>query len=296
MQSILTSAIAQGLLWSILAMGIHVTYRILDISDLTAEGSFTLGGAVCASLIVSGTPPLLAILFATIAGALAGLVTGLLHTKLHIPILLSSILSMTGLYSVNLRIMGKANTSLTQSNTILTEISGLLGMQRDRDAAIILGVIAVIVVIALMVWFFNTEYGYTIVACGNNDKMIRANGVNSNITKIVGLMVANGLIALSGCLVSQYNGYADVGQGIGAIVIGLASVIIGEVIFKRKNLFLSLVGIVFGSIIYRLLVALVINTDFISANDIRLFTAIAVAIAIFVANGDLLKKKVKKNA
>ena len=296
MQSILTSAIAQGLLWSILAMGIHVTYRILDISDLTAEGSFTLGGAVCASLIVSGTPPLLAILFATIAGALAGLVTGLLHTKLHIPILLSSILSMTGLYSVNLRIMGKANTSLTQSNTILTEISGLLGMQRDRDAAIILGVIAVIVVIALMVWFFNTEYGYTIVACGNNDKMIRANGVNSNITKIVGLMVANGLIALSGCLVSQYNGYADVGQGIGAIVIGLASVIIGEVIFKRKNLFLSLVGIVFGSIIYRLLVALVINTYFISANDIRLFTAIAVAIAIFVANGDLLKKKVKKNA
>ncbi len=296
MQAILTSAIAQGLLWSILAMGIHVTYRILDISDLTAEGSFTLGGAVCASLLVMGVPPLVAIIVATLSGALAGLVTGLLHTKLHIPILLSSILSMTGLYSVNLRIMGKANTSLTQANTILSDIASLFGMSRDRDAAIILGIIAVVVVILLLVWFFNTEYGYTIVACGNNDKMIRANGVNSNISKIIGLMVANGLIALSGCLVSQYNGYADVGQGIGAIVIGLASVIIGEVIFKRRSLLLSLVGIVFGSIIYRLLVALVINTDFISANDIRLFTAIAVAIAIFIANSNMFKKKVKKNA
>ena len=296
MQSILVSAIAQGLLWSILAMGIHVTYRILDISDLTAEGSFTLGGAVFASLAVMGINPLIATFIAIIAGSLAGLVTGLLHTKLGIPILLSSILSMTGLYSINLRIMGKANISLTQSDTTLTILKDLLGLSRDRDAAILLGIIAVIIVVTIMVWFFNTEYGYTIVATGNNDKMIRANGVNSNITKIVGLMVANGLIALSGCLVSQYNGYADVGQGIGAIVIGLASVIIGEVIFKRCSLLLSLTGIVCGSIIYRLLVALVINTDFISANDIRLFTAIAVAIAIFIANSDILKKKVKNNA
>lgn len=296
MQSILVSAIAQGLLWSILAMGIHVTYRILDISDLTAEGSFTLGGAVFASLVVMGVNPLIATFIAIIAGSLAGLVTGLLHTKLGIPILLSSILSMTGLYSINLRIMGKANISLTQSDTTLTILKDLLGLSRDRDAAILLGIIAVVIVMAIMVWFFNTEYGYTIVATGNNDKMIRANGVNSNITKIVGLMVANGLIALSGCLVSQYNGYADVGQGIGAIVIGLASVIIGEVIFKRRSLLLSLAGIVCGSIIYRLLVALVINTDFISANDIRLFTAIAVAIAIFIANSDILKKKVKNNA
>ena len=296
MSSILTSAISQGLLWSILAMGIHVTYRILNISDLTAEGSFTLGAAVCATAIVQGVSPILAVLLATIAGALAGLVTGLLHTKLGIPILLSSILSMTGLYSVNLRIMSKANISLIQYDTVLTSIKNLLNLSRDREAAIIVGILAIIIVVAIMVWFFNTEFGYTIVATGSNDKMIRANGVNSNITLIAGLMVANALIALSGCLVSQYNGYADVGQGIGAIVIGLASVIIGEVIFKKRSLVLSLSGIVLGSIIYRLLVALVINTNFISANDIRLFTAIAVAVAIFVADRDIIKRKVKKDA
>ncbi len=296
MSAILISAIAQGLLWSILAMGIHVTYRILDISDLTAEGSFTLGGAVCASCIVMGIHPFLAIILAIMAGALAGFVTGILHTKLNIPILLSSILSMTGLYSVNLRIMGKANIPLNQHDTILTGIKDIFGFARDRDASIILGVIFVIVIILFLVWFFNTEFGYTIVATGSNDKMIRANGVNSNTTKIAGLMVANALIALSGSLVSQYNGYADVGQGIGAIVIGLASVIIGEVIFKRRTLLLSLIGILLGSIIYRLLVALVINTDFISANDIRLFTAVAVAVAIFIANSKLFKKKVKNNA
>lgn len=296
MSAILISAIAQGLLWSILAMGIHVTYRILDISDLTAEGSFTLGGAVCASCIVMGIHPVLAIILAVMAGALAGFVTGILHTKLNIPILLSSILSMTGLYSVNLRIMGKANIPLNQHDTILTGIKDIFGFARDRDASIILGVIFVIVIILFLVWFFNTEFGYTIVATGSNDKMIRANGVNSNTTKIAGLMVANALIALSGSLVSQYNGYADVGQGIGAIVIGLASVIIGEVIFKRRTLLLSLIGILLGSIIYRLLVALVINADFISANDIRLFTAVAVAVAIFIANSKLFKKKVKNNA
>lgn len=296
MEAILVSAIAQGLLWSILGMGIHVSYRILDISDLTAEGSFTLGAASFASLVVSGVPAALALVVAIAFGALSGLVTGLLHTKLSIPILLSSILSMTGLYSINLRIMGKANIPLSGETTLLTYIADALGLARDRDAAIILGIIAIVIIILFMVWLFNTEFGYTIVATGSNDKMIRANGVNSDVTKIAGLMIANALIALAGALVAQYNGYADVGMGIGAIVIGLASVIIGEVIFKRKTLLLSLLGIVCGSIIYRLLVALVINTDFISANDIRLFTAIAVAIAIFIANKDIFKRKVHKDA
>lgn len=277
-------------------MGIHVSYRILDISDLTAEGSFTLGAASFASLVVSGVPAALALVVAIAFGALSGLVTGLLHTKLSIPILLSSILSMTGLYSINLRIMGKANIPLSGETTLLTYIADALGLARDRDAAIILGIIAIVIIILFMVWLFNTEFGYTIVATGSNDKMIRANGVNSDVTKIAGLMIANALIALAGALVAQYNGYADVGMGIGAIVIGLASVIIGEVIFKRKTLLLSLLGIVCGSIIYRLLVALVINTDFISANDIRLFTAIAVAIAIFIANKDIFKRKVHKDA
>ena len=296
MEAILVSAIAQGLLWSILGMGIHVSYRILDISDLTAEGSFTLGAASFASLVVSGVPAALALVVAIAFGALSGLVTGLLHTKLSIPILLSSILSMTGLYSINLRIMGKANIPLSGETTLLTYIADALSLARDRDAAIILGIVAIVIIILFMVWLFNTEFGYTVVATGSNDKMIRANGVNSDVTKIAGLMIANALIALAGALVAQYNGYADVGMGIGAIVIGLASVIIGEVIFKRKTLLLSLLGIVCGSIIYRLLVALVINTDFISANDIRLFTAIAVAIAIFIANKDIFKRKVHKDA
>ncbi len=280
MTSILISALSQGMLWAIMAIGIHITYRILNISDLTSESAFALGGAVVATAIVLGIDPILATVLATISGGLAGFVTGFLHTKLHIPSLLAGILSMTGLYSVNLRIMGKANIPLNMSDTILTKLSDLLGMARDRDAAILLGVIVAVIVIVLLIWFFNTEFGFSIVATGSNDQMIRANGVNSDLTIMAGLMLSNALIALSGALVSQYNGYADVGQGIGAIVVGLASVIIGEVIFKNKNFFITLVGIVFGSIIYRLIVALVINLDFISANDMRLFTAIIVAIAI----------------
>lgn len=291
---IIISAISQGLLWAILAIGIHITYRILNISDLTSEGSFTLGAAVSAAAIVNGIHPLIAILMAVISGSLAGMVTGLLHTKMRIPSLLSGILSMTGLYSINLRIMGKANIPLNQQETILTSIKKLLGFSKDRDAAIILGVVVCAIVIVLLVWFFNTEFGYAIVATGNNDKMIRANGINSDVTMIAGLMLANALIALSGSLVCQYNGYADVGQGIGAIVIGLASVIIGEVIFKKKNLILSLCGILVGSIIYRLIVALVINSSFISANDMKLFTAIIVALALYLANANFKKKGAKK--
>lgn len=295
MVAILISAISQGLLWAILAIGIHITYRILDISDLTSEGSFTLGAAVCASAIVNNIPPIIAVFMAIIAGSLAGMITGLLHTKLQIPSLLAGILSMTGLYSINLRIMGKANIPLNMSDTLLTNIKDLLNLGKDRDAAIILGIAVCIIVILLLVWFFNTEFGYAIVATGNNDKMIRANGINSDITKIAGLMLANALIALSGALVCQYNGYADVQQGIGAIVIGLASVIIGEVIFRRRNLVMSLSGIVLGSIIYRLIVAIVINSNYVSANDMKLFTAIIVAIALYVANVDLKKKRRVKN-
>ena len=251
MTSIIMSAVSQGLFWSILAIGIHITYRILDVSDLTSEGSFTLGAAIAASAIVKGVNPVIAILLAFIGGSLAGMITGLLHTKLGIPSLLSGILSMTGLYSINLRVMGKANIPLNQQTTILTNLKDLLGLAKDRDAAIYLGIIVCVVVIITLVWLFNTEFGYAIVATGNNDKMIRANGINSDVTKIAGLMIANALIALSGALVCQYNGYADVSQGIGAIVIGLASVIIGEVIFKNKNFIMSLTGIVCGSIVYR---------------------------------------------
>ena len=291
MSSIIISAISQGLLWSILAIGIHITYRILNISDLTSEGSFTLGAAIFASLLMMDISPIIALIMALISGSLAGLVTGILTTKLHIPSLLSGILSMTGLYSINLRIMGKANIPLNQKTTLLTVIKNLLGFAKDRDAAIILGLIVALVIIIILVWFFNTEFGYAIIATGSNEKMIRANGINSDFTKIAGLMIANALIALSGALVCQYNGYADVGQGIGAIVVGLASVIIGEVIFKNRSFLLSLIGIVSGSVIYRIIVAIVINANFISANDMKLFTSIIVALALYIANLDIRKKK-----
>lgn len=282
--AIVVSALSQGLLWSVLAVGVYLSYRFLNISDLTSEGSFTLGAAVCASNIVRGMDPLLSCILALIAGALAGLVTGVLHTKFKMPSLLAGILSMTGLYSINLRIMGKANIPLTQSVTLLTKLKDMLGLTRDRDAAIYLGLIVVIILIVLLVWFFNTEFGFSVVATGNNDKMIRANGVDSDKTIIAGLMLSNALIALSGSLVAQYNGYADVTMGIGAIVVGLASVIIGEVLFKDKHFAVCLIGVVVGSIIYRLIVTFVVNTNFISANDMKLFTAIVVAVAIIIAN------------
>lgn len=282
--AIVVSALSQGLLWSVLAVGVYLSYRFLNISDLTSEGSFTLGAAVCASNIVRGIDPLLSCLLALIAGALAGLVTGVLHTKFKMPSLLAGILSMTGLYSINLRIMGKANIPLTQSVTLLTKLKNALGLTRDRDGAIYLGLIVVIILIVLLVWFFNTEFGFSVVATGNNDKMIRANGVDSDKTIIAGLMLSNALIALSGSLVAQYNGYADVTMGIGAIVVGLASVIIGEVLFKDKYFAVCLIGVVVGSIIYRLIVTFVVNTNFISANDMKLFTAIVVAVAIIIAN------------
>lgn len=282
--AIVVSALSQGLLWSVLAVGVYLSYRFLNISDLTSEGSFTLGAAVCASNIVRGIDPLLSCLLALIAGALAGLVTGVLHTKFKMPSLLAGILSMTGLYSINLRIMGKANIPLTQSVALLTKLKNALGLTRDRDGAIYLGLIVVIILIVLLVWFFNTEFGFSVVATGNNDKMIRANGVDSDKTIIAGLMLSNALIALSGSLVAQYNGYADVTMGIGAIVVGLASVIIGEVLFKDKYFAVCLIGVVVGSIIYRLIVTFVVNTNFISANDMKLFTAIVVAVAIIIAN------------
>lgn len=283
--SIIVSALSQGLLWAILAIGVYLSYRFLNISDLTSEGSFTLGAAVCASSIVSGLSPIVSTLLALVAGSLAGLVTGVLHTKFKMPSLIAGILSMTGLYSINLRIMGKANIPLTNSSTLLTNLKNLLGLSRDREAAIYLGLIVCAIVIALLVWFFNTEFGFSVVATGNNDKMIRANGVDSDKTIIAGLMLSNALIALSGSLVAQYNGYGDVTMGIGAIVVGLASVIIGEVLFRKSNRFVvCLTGVMVGSIIYRLIVTFVVNSNFISANDMKLFTAVVVAMAIIVAN------------
>lgn len=268
--------ISQGLLWSIMSIGVYLTFRVLDIADLTVEGSFPLGAAVVAALLLSGYNPIVAILAACGAGMLSGIVTGFLHTKLKIPALLAGILSMIALYSVNLRIMGKANLSLLQVDTIFDYFPDVVDSQY---MILLVGLIITILVAALNYWFFGTEIGAAIRATGFNQHMIRANGVNTNITIMLGLLISNGLVAVSGALVAQSNGFADVGMGVGTIVIGLASVIIGEVLFGTKSFKRSLVSVVLGSIVYRIVIAIVLQMG-MPPNDLKLFTAVLVTLAL----------------
>lgn len=276
-------ALAQGVLWSIMALGVYITFRILDIADLTVDGSFATGGAICAVLIISGVHPLIAVCAGTLAGCIAGFITGLLITKCHIPAILSGILTQIGLYSINLRIMGdKSNIPLLSAKSIFDWIRNL-GL-RDSYAIIFVGLIFVIIIIAGLYWFFGTEIGSAIRATGNNEQMVRAVGVNTNTTKLIGVTLSNGLIAMSGALVAQSQGSSDVKMGIGAIVIALASIVIGEVIFSKitKGYFLlRLVSIVIGSIIYRVVIAFVLQMG-LSTNDLKLLTAIIVGIALTI--------------
>ncbi|SEK88268.1 putative ABC transport system permease protein [Carnobacterium iners] len=285
--SIILSSISQGLLWSIMAIGVYLTFRILDIADLTAEGSFPLGAAVCASLIVAGLSPLLATFIAMFCGMLAGAISGLLHTKLKIPALLTGILTMTGLYSINLRIMGKANVTLLGKETLMRTVQSY-GLT-SRMSVLIVGLFASLLVIFLLYLFFNTETGLAIRSTGDNEAMSEANGINTNAMKIIGYMLSNGLIALSGALIAQNNSYADIGMGIGTIVIGLASVIIGEVLFRQLSFAKRLLTIVIGSIVYRLIIDLVLQLG-IDPQDIKLFSALILAIAL---STPLIKKKTK---
>ena len=285
--SIILSSISQGLLWSIMAIGVYLTFRILDIADLTAEGSFPLGGAVCASLIVSGIPPIVSTFIAVFCGMLAGVVSGLLHTKLKIPALLTGILTMTGLYSINLRIMGKANVTLLGKETLMRTVQSY-GLN-SRMAVLVVGLIASLFVILMLYLFFNTETGLAIRSTGDNEAMSEANGIHTNTMKIIGYMLSNGLIALSGALIAQNNSYADIGMGIGTIVIGLASVIIGEVLFHQLSFANRLLTIVVGSIVYRLIIDLVLQLG-IDPQDIKLFSALILAIAL---STPLIKKKAK---
>ncbi|WP_414839849.1 ABC transporter permease [Carnobacterium sp. TMP28] len=285
--SIILSSISQGLLWSIMAIGVYLTFRILDIADLTAEGSFPLGAAVCASLIVAGLSPLLATFIALFCGMLAGVVSGLLHTKLKIPALLTGILTMTGLYSINLRIMGKANVTLLGKETLMRTVQSY-GLT-SRMSVLIVGLFASLLVIFLLYLFFNTETGLAIRSTGDNEAMSEANGIHTNAMKIIGYMLSNGLIALSGALIAQNNSYADIGMGIGTIVIGLASVIIGEVLFHQLSFAKRLLTIVIGSIVYRLIIDLVLQLG-IDPQDIKLFSALILAIAL---STPLIKKKSK---
>jgi putative ABC transport system permease protein len=281
-------ALSQGLLWSILAIGVYITYRILDFADLTAEGSFPLGAAVAAKYILLGYNPFFATFIAMLWGLLAGFITGILNTKLKIPGLLSGILVMTGLYSVNLRIMGKANLPLLKQPTILSLFSDMGAS--NTQAVMLVGILAVALVILILWWFFSTELGFSLRATGNNPHMIRALGINTNHMVIFGLMLSNALIALSGGLIAQYNGFADVGMGTGTIVIGLASVIIGEVLFGRTTIARSLCSVVLGSILYRIIIAVALENN-LRPTDLKLLSSVVLA---FCLSLPLVKEKINR--
>ncbi|MEE0885412.1 MAG: ABC transporter permease [Treponema sp.] len=276
-------AVAQGILWGLMTLGVYLTFRILNVADMTVDGSFAAGGAVTAILIVKGMNPVLTLLFVFIAGMLCGLATGFMNTKLKINILLASILTQIALYSINIRIMGKANTPLLGSSTMMSMLKDFSGGRlTTTSVSLIIGVVVVGIIIALMYWFFGTEIGSAVRATGSNEHMVRAMGVNTDNTKILGLMISNGMVAMSGALVAQSQGYADVGMGTGTIVIGLASIIIGEVIFGvRFGFWWTLLSAVFGSIIYRIVIAVVLQLG-LKSTDLKLLTALIVAVALSV--------------
>ena len=272
--SILTSSISQGLLWSIMALGVYLTFRILDIADMTAEGSFPLGAAITAHALVHGTNPILATLYGFIFGALAGLVSGILHTKLKIPDLLTGILTMTGLYSVNLFIMGQANLSLLSNvKTVFT----LFSTGNATTDTILVGAVMLAIVIVLLVLYFNTQMGLAARAVGDNQAMAAANGINNDNMKIIVYMVSNGLIALSGSLMAQTNGYADISMGIGTLVIALAAIIIAEILLRNLSFGQRLLTIIVGAIIYRLIIAGVLWLG-VDPNALRLFYALMLVV------------------
>lgn len=277
MLQIIVGAVSLGLLWAMMTIGVYITFRILDIADLTVEGSIAMGGSIAARAITIGADPFTATALALLGGMTAGLITGLLHTRLKIPALLSGILTMIALYSINLRIMSKANISLLRRDTVYTFFQNL-GLSRT-NAIIVLGLLCVSIVVALLYWFFGTEIGCAIRATGNNPNMVRAQGINTNTTKILGLVISNGLVAVSGGLIAQSQSFSDVQMGVGSIVIGLASVIIGEVLFGKKNFLSRLISLVLGSVTYRIIIALVLKMG-MPANDLKLFTAITVAVAL----------------
>ena len=277
MLKMLPDAAAQGLIWGILAIGVFITYKLLDFSDLTVDGSICTGGAVAALLIVNGVPVAIAMVAAFCAGALAGLVTAILHTRMGIPPILAGILTQLALYSINLRIMGKSMLAVS------VDKFDLLVSVRNQQSSCLVALLFVAAIIAVLYWFFGTELGCAIRATGANSNMSRAQGINTDLMKIVGLVLSNGLVGLSGALYTQYLGSVTVNMGRGAIVIGLAAVIIGEVLFSKifRNFSLRFSGVVIGAIIYYVVIALVIQLG-LNTDDLKLFSAAFVAIALFI--------------
>ena len=291
-------AASQGILWGIMALGVYITFKILDFADMTVDGSFALGGCSCAILIAGGMNPLLSLVFAILAGMLAGAITGLLHTKLNIPGILAGILMQLALYSINLRVLGGPNKPLARADkTIMNYISDALGLSQKFKgmaptwSSLAAGLVFAAALIIALYWFFGTEIGSSIRATGNNARMSRAQGINTDNMKLLALMISNGLVALSGGLVMQQQRFGDVSMGIGTIVIGLASIIIGEVFFGQKfSFWIQLLGVVIGSVIYRLIIAIVLQMG-MKTQDMKLFSAIIVAFALSLP---VLKKKFSK--
>ncbi|KEZ89102.1 MULTISPECIES: ABC transporter permease [Clostridia] len=279
----LQDAVVQGVLWGIMVLGVYITYKLLDIADLTVDGSFAMGGCVCAVMILNfHVDPWVSLGVAAAAGMAAGAVTGLLHTIFEIPAILAGILTQIGLWSINLRIMGgKSNVPLLKTDTIMSKFIAATGLSKQA-AAMIIGIGIAIVMISFLYWFFGTEIGSAMRATGNNQAMIRAQGVNTNWTKLLALTISNGLVGLSGGLVCQSQKYADIGMGTGAIVIGLAAIVIGDVLMGKLRSFASkLISAVVGSVIYFVIRAMVLRMG-MDANDMKLLSAAIVAVALCV--------------
>ena len=277
----LQGAVAQGVLWGIMVLGVYITYRLMDIADLTVDGSFALGACVCAVLVVNKqVDPVVALLVSAMAGLAAGAVTGILHTVFEIPAILAGILTQISLWSINLRLMGgKSNIPLLKVETLISKFVKMTGLTQSQ-ASMIIGIIAAIIIIAFLYWFFGTEIGSAMRATGNNEDMVRALGVNTKTTKLLALTLSNGLVGLSGALVCQSQKYGDINLGTGAIVIGLASIVIGEVLMGRLTSFYwKLTSVVVGSVTYFVIRALVLRMG-LDANDMKLLSAIIVALAL----------------
>ncbi len=291
-------AVSQGLIWGIMAIGVYITYKVLDLADLTVDGTLCTGGATFIMATMAGCNIPVALLLAFAAGMLAGLVTGLLHVSCGIPAILSGILTQLALYSVNLRIMGKSNQPINANNYTLLISSRNVKVLGFENPIFVVGVM-VIVLIAVLYWFFGTEIGSSMRATGSNPNMSRAQGINTNFAKVLGLMLSNGIVALSSALLSQYQGFADISMGRGAIVIGLAAVIIGQVLFGKifRSFWLKLVGVVIGAIIYYIVYQLVIGLG-MSGDDMKLITSLIVAIFLAIPywKGKFFSKPGKKEA